>query len=496
MADTQDLFSFLDQLLLTKKGREQFERGVDRLSWKNPNAAVRDAFMQYEVLNTRKKNTLKQGHPIHLDTNKENVQNALSTYHPWRGRVLGQDFINTYPSQWAHIVDAMPQTPQEQRNLQNWWPILGERNTTAVPNWSEVQAGEKVSGPYRPNYTSNWTGIKTTVRSPALGVRPEYDVQRISTVRPNYDAWDHDYENWPVIPAKSDEVFDVNKLKDRIKDAEFELKWSLIPGIYRDIAKTKQRILNIPSIAKEIPKPKPPTAPPPFKPKKVEFKGSATEGLYTPSADKTAIYEAIRNLDEPFHPIISAGMIHTKFDNPIMMQRVKQQNEAVMKNRMNARKESTMWDDTALYGSETDRPGRLMNDAELKILDPRTWLPGFTREHMDLNSRNSLSDKELVAWQKLINPYIPDGSFGTGRDHPEDIRKLQGSNKLPHWQRNVLPPRSANTNPPPPTFEELRKRYPNVPDAEIHRLMKLGGMGGLGVLGIQTLDKAKRIGGR
>jgi len=490
MNDNQDLFSFLDQLLSTDKGRKKYYQAKAKL----PNE-LSNLLETYDIINSHKKNALNVGTPIHLDTNK-NAQGALSTYHPWRGRVLGQDFINTYPSQWAHIVDALPQTPFEQRQLQNWWPIMGERrNTAPAPNWNPVQPNENVSGPYRPDYTANWSGIKPTRENPMLGMRPELYVQRVSTVKPHYDAWNHDYENWPVIPAKSDEVFDVTKLKDRIKDAEFELKWSLLPGIYRDITQTKRKILSHPWVAKQAPKSNPPAAAP-FKPKNVEFKGSATEGLYTPSADKTAIYEAIRNLDEPFHPIISAGMIHTKFDNPVMMQRVKQQNEAVMKNRMNARKESTMWDDTALYGSETDRPGRLMNDAELKILDPREWLPGFTREHMDLTNKNSLSDKELRAWQRLIHPVVPNVTFGTGKEHPGDIRQREGVNKRPDWRRNVLPPRSANTNPPPPTFEELRKRYPNVPDAEIHRLMKLGGMGGLGVLGIQTLNKAKRIGGR
>ena len=442
--DDQSVWSFLDQLMSTPKGEGQLKNRIfklqhDKLGKQGTLEYVLGHYLdQYRNSVVQKNKLIKQGFPINLGVTSQRAETALNAYNPYREQhINGLDFLNAYPSSWAHIADLLPQTPHEGEQLHRTWQNRNAPKGSQPPlqlTPPEINPPHLRYGSFRPTDTAQFPTTYNRYQNldgrGSTG-RPEtFNVQGTRVEKAFYPADRYDPSSWPIIPEHRYEPFNMAALDKAVKDEEDNLKWSLIPDAYRQVLKGRRNILATKVVKQMMPPEKPePARLPPAK-KQVDFLESATKDLHVTSLDKAALYEAIRNLDEPFHPLLTAGMIHTKFDNPIFNQRVKQQNEAVMKNRMAARKETTPWVSALLYGGDRVTPGRLSSDNEFKHLDPRSWLPGFTNENMGLpssGSRLNATDKKKL-----------DSLFPLASNLDEDTLKRLGTNKRPNWQRNIL----------------------------------------------------------
>ena len=168
------------------------------------------------------------------------------------------------------------------------------------------------------------------------------------------------------------------ELTQYLKDVNFEEKWKRLPtsirsvlsmrkDLYDDLKPEIRDIINPPAPLKE-----------PFKPKPVDWHESRTKNLETDPQSQAALIQRIQQLQSgQMAPDLRAGMIDPSIaGNTFQRSAVNDQNIAVAKERMAARKESTPWFGR-LFAPE--RPSGL-------IMDPRLTLPGFTEEHTDRKS--------------------------------------------------------------------------------------------------------------
>jgi hypothetical protein len=171
-----------------------------------------------------------------------------------------------------------------------------------------------------------------------------------------------------------DAVMDGNpEVMQHVEDLNFEEKWKQLPTAIRQVLSMRKDLYNDlkPEIKDIINPPKQPSQP--FKPQPVDWYQSRTKNLEATPEAQAALIQRIQQLQSgQISPDLQAGMINPSVaGDSLQRSAVNDQNLAVVKERMAARKESTPWL-ARLLAPETS--------AGL-IMDPRLSLPGFTEEH-------------------------------------------------------------------------------------------------------------------
>jgi hypothetical protein len=171
-----------------------------------------------------------------------------------------------------------------------------------------------------------------------------------------------------------DAVFDSNpEVMQHVKDLNFEEKWSRLPTAIRQVLSMRKDLYNDlkPEIKDIIHPPTPQKEP--FKPQPVDWFQSRTKNLETTPEAQTALIQRIQQLQSgQISPDLQAGMINPSVaGDALQRSAVNDQNLAVARERMAARKESTPWL-ARLLAPETSTG---------LIMDPRLSLGGFTEEH-------------------------------------------------------------------------------------------------------------------
>ncbi len=170
-------------------------------------------------------------------------------------------------------------------------------------------------------------------------------------------------------------VYDDNpEVTQYLKDLNFEEKWKRLPTAVRQVLNMRKDLYDDlkPEIKDIIHPPTPPREP--FKPQPVEWEQSRTKNLETDPEAEAALIQRIQQLQSgQMAPDLRAGMIDPSIAGDLFQRSaVNDQNIAVGKERMAARKEATPWF------------GRLFAPERASgiMMDPRLNLPGFTEQNI------------------------------------------------------------------------------------------------------------------
>jgi len=164
------------------------------------------------------------------------------------------------------------------------------------------------------------------------------------------------------------------ELVQALRNAEFETKWDNLPRHLRSIMGLRKDLYNslTPEAKDLITPPEPQRVP--EKPKRVDWEESRTKNLETtPVAKDALVTRILQSLSGKIEPDFQAGTIDPSIagGNPMARSAINDQNIAVMKERMAARKEATPW--LARFLAPETPSGIIM--------DPRLTLPGFTEDN-------------------------------------------------------------------------------------------------------------------
>jgi hypothetical protein len=184
-------------------------------------------------------------------------------------------------------------------------------------------------------------------------------------------------------------VMDGNpEVSQKVDDLNFEEKWKRLPTAVRQTLSMRKDLYDdlLPEIKDIINPPK--TEPAPFKPQRVDWDQSRTKNLETTPEAQAALIKRVQELQSgQLSPDLQAGMIAPSVaGDSLQRSAVNDQNLAVAKERMAARKEATPWL-ARLLAPETSTG---------LIMDPRLTLPGFTEDN---RMRPKLDRKDPVVRQ-------------------------------------------------------------------------------------------------
>lgn len=183
-----------------------------------------------------------------------------------------------------------------------------------------------------------------------------------------------EYQNFEPDRKIRESVMDDNPtLRQTLADLNFEEKWKRLPREVRNVLTMRNNLYNelTPDTRDLINPPKQPA--PPFKPQRVDWEESRTKNLETTPEAQAALVQRIQQLQGGQLPIdLQAGMVEPSVaGDAFQRSAVNNQNIAVVKERMAARKEAVPW------------LGRLLapESSTGMIMDPRLSLPGFTEDN-------------------------------------------------------------------------------------------------------------------
>ena len=210
-----------------------------------------------------------------------------------------------------------------------------------------------------------------------------------------------------LLESRRRQYEDNPELQQVLRDANFEKKWEALPEQLRKIMSYRHTLYNqLTPEMKDVITPAPPPREP-FKPKRVDWEESRTKNLATDQVSTdNLVTKILQSLSGNIEPDFQAGTIDPSIagGNPLARSAINQQNTAVIKERMAARKESTPW--LARFLAPETAAGIIM--------DPRLTLPGFTEDH---TMRPRLSKNDPIVKQiEQQNQSIRKSTLPSARD--------------------------------------------------------------------------------
>lgn len=227
--------------------------------------------------------------------------------------------------------------------------------TNDLPRYISPRDRESIENIANPEYIA---------RHPKLSAHLK---QRLEADKLNYDTAE------PQDKLSQSVMDDNPAVRQTVADLNFEEKWKRLPREVRNVLTMRNNLYNelTPDTRDFINPPKQPA--PPFKPQRVDWEESRTRNLETTPEAQAALVQRIQQLQGGQLPIdLQAGMVEPSVaGDAFQRSAVNNQNIAVVKERMAARKEAVPW------------LGRLLapESSTGMIMDPRLSLPGFTEDN-------------------------------------------------------------------------------------------------------------------
>lgn len=464
--DDQSLWPFIEQLLSGPAGTNRMPRTSQ------PQKNLRNDTRDY-VRALNKKNRLMELPPsLRINFNAMypedafRIKNAPKTDAPalseqHRVRAFARD----YPGSFGRLVNSLPEGDAERKQL--WEHYFGPN---ATGNMRSDRSHGRTIGARRESYFGNLTDI-------------------------------------PKIPEERGFTYNPKTTVDALQNESHDLRWSLIPDAYRQVLAGRQKMAKNPLLAGLLtpPNPKPAAPAKPRELSKPDWRNSATQNLYNSEKDQTKLLLDLMNLDQPFHPLVSAGMVRNRFGADVpnaneLNARRQRQNEEVIKNRQVARTEAVPWTPDARNASDKPPASRMFNsysDYEQTLFDPRAMMSGFTNDNMMMPERGSFNTAdEIKQWRASIDPFLSKEdriAAETQAIDPDRARRLheERMRKDPKYKREVESKAAWEAL---MLEEDMRKKRNNTDGG--NPLKTILGIGGLGAFTADSLSRQQRQGGR
>ena len=463
----ESLWSFIDQLLTNPSAVNRMPRTSQ------PQKNLRNDTKDYIGALNKKNRLIAKPPQVRINFNAMYPEDAFSIKNAPKKDTpslsegfQGRDFARNYPGSFGRLVNSLPEGEAERKQLWDYF------------------FGPNAAGNMRPDRSHGRT----------MGARRESHFGNLTDI--------------PKIPEERGFTYDPKTTVDALQNESHDLRWSLIPDAYRQVLAGRRKLATNPLLAGLI-EPSEPKPAPSAKPRELttpDWRNSATQNLYNSEKDQTQLLLDLMNLDQPFHPLVSAGIVSNRFgpDVPnadLLNQRRVQQNAAVIKNRQVARTEAVPWTPDARDAS--DKPPErnkwinpMVNsysDYEKTLFDPRQMMSGFTNDNMMMPSRGMFStEKEMKEWRAGTDPLMSKEdriAAETQAIDPDRARRIheERMRKDPKYKRDVESKAAWDLL---MIEEDMRKkRYGTTNDG--NPLKNILGIGGAGILGEQLLTRAQ-----
>lgn len=462
--DDQSLWPFIDKLLSDPNRRiPRTTRGPSYQSQKNLRYDTKDYI---HALNNKNRIMAPGAAKVAINLNAYRPEDAFSFKDPSRVNgygakdVKGRQFAIQFPGSFGRLVNSLPEGDAEKKQL--WDHLYGKD----APGYMYPDRGDgRTMGARRESHFGNLTDI-------------------------------------PNIPVERGFTYSPRTTLSALQNESHDLRWSLIPDAYRQVLAGRKKIAKNPLITDLLTPPNPKPAPP-VKPRelsKPDWRNSATQNLYNSEKDQTQLLLDLMNLDQPFHPLVSAGMVRSRFGADVpnaneLNARRQRQNEEVIKNRQVARTEAVPWTPDARNASDKPPASKMFNsysDYEQTLFDPRAMMSGFTNDNMMMPARGSFNTAdEMKQWRASIDPFLSkEDRIAAERQaiDPDHARRVheERMRKDPKYKREVESKAAWEAL---MLEEDMRKKRNNTDGG--NPLKTLLGIGGAGILGEQVLQRSK-----
>ena len=462
----ESLWSFIDQLLTNPSAVNRMPRTSQ------PQKNLRNDTKDYIAALNKKNRLIAQPPQVRINFNAMypedafSIKNAPKKDTPTPSELFqGRDFARNYPGSFGRLVNSLPEGDAERKQLWDYF--------------------------FGPNATGNMRPDRSHGRT--IGARRESHFGNLTDI--------------PKIPEERGFTYNPKTTVDALQNESHDLRWSLIPDAYRQVLAGRQKMAKNPLLAKELESPKPKPAPS-AKPRELttpDWRNSATQNLYNSEKDQTQLLLDLMNLDQPFHPLVSAGIVRNRFGSDVpnadlLNQRRQRQNEEVIKNRQVARTEAVPWTPDARNASDKPPASKMFNsysDYEQTLFDPRAMMSGFTNDNMMMPARGSFNTaEEMKQWRASIDPFLSKEdriAAETQAIDPNHARRVheERMRKDPKYKKEVESKAAWEAL---MLEEDMRKKRNNTDGG--NPLKTILGIGGLGAFTADSLSRQQRQGGR